>query len=1547
MAKFSITASSAGTNTGNETLKVDISELGSALSNYYRFCLTNNTGSTASSMTDTALADYKLKTWTRGTDGWTTSSTGTSITLYADAPAHTHTAHILPAQGTSSSANTRTVQLYANTSGSTWYLVGDATTPTKTYYAGYAWLGSATATQVTTTSVNLKGIARVSGSSSWYKKIGISTSSTTYNLSESSILQQADFTSNTDISFTGLTQGTLYYVHLKGADDKWYRAHNQYRAGSTSSSTAYAFRFRTTPNTVVSTTGPINYDGSSHNLVSATNTTNKSIYYKVGTGSWGSANVIPTASAIGTYNIYWYTTTTVPYIGAQGSSSSPMGPVQTVIQSATPTYTAPTAKTNLTYTGNAQILVNEGTCTNGVLWYQVEQGADDITVPWTNDINYVKDSEAGTYKISYYVKGNTGYSDIGSQDNPIGYVTTIINKADPVLTAPTEKTGLIYTGSAQQLINAGSSSHGTFYYRVGTSGSFSTSATSITGTNVGTYTIQWYLYGDNNHNDYGRETGPGGYEYEELTVTISNKPTATWSTQPTIKTNLTYTGSAQQLINAGASSGGTPQYRIGTSGTWQTSVTVTAMKGTNADTYTVQCYILGDSTHTDSSILTLYPVINKADIPSNAITAPTGVSVYYDGSYHQLVNAGSVSSTYGTMYYKQDGPGTNWVTDPAVITASEEGEYWTYWKITGTSNYNDYTPSLEYVVSTISAMPTPTYTAPSGRTVTWSSGDINLVTAGTVTNGSFHYKVGTGSWSQANTIPTTTTVGTYTIYWYIKGNTGYADIGSTTSPAGSVTTTINKANITSYSAPTVKTVTYTGSNQQLINAGSVTNNYGTMYYKCPEAEIDWTSTASNIVGKDAGDYLVYYYIVGDSNHNNVGSTSSPIGYKTVTIAKAAAYTWTTSPSKKTGLTYTGSAQALITTGTPSGGTAQYKLSTATSYGTSAPTATNAGTYTVDYYIKGDANHEDSSVLQLTSIQIAQKSAGSAASVDVNYNGNLQYIITPSVNNGTIRYKVTNDESSFSTTRPQRTNADTYTIQYYITPSDTTNYAAVGSSGSPISVTSYIRQVAATYSAPTAKTLTYTGNTQQLVNAGSVTGGTMYYRVGTSGSWVEVASATGTNATSYSVYYYIEPDSNHTHTSSQSNPLGPVSITIGKANPTYTAPTAKTNLTYTGSLQQLVNAGSTSHGTLYYRIGTSGTWQTSVTVDAMKGTNADTYNIYYYLTGDSNHNNAGTSSSPLGPVSVTIGKATPSYTAPTGKSLSYTGSNQTLINAGTTTTGCTMYYKLDSGSWSTSLPQASAVGTYTIYYYIVGNSNYNDRGSTSSPLGNITATIGQSVPTYTAPTAKTGLVYNGSAKQLINAGTVTNGTLYYRVGTSGSFVTTASSITGTNAGDYTIYYYIKGDTGYSDIGSTSNPAGSIIATIAKTDPTLNTDPTGITIYYNGSAQSIVTAGSVTNGTLYYKVDNGSWSTTATASSISTDYKVYYYVKGNTNYNDIGSESTPIGYVSSQILSSVAVYNGTQWVRSSVTGYYESNSIYSKCLIYYYDGSAWQLCGYQEN
>ena len=93
--------------------------------------------------------------------------------------------------------------------------------------------------------------------------------------------------------------------------------------------------------------------------------------------------------------------------------------------------------------------------------------------------------------------------------------------------------------------------------------------------------------------------------------------------------------------------------------------------------------------------------------------------------------------------------------------------------------------------------------------------------------------------------------------------------------------------------------------------------------------------------------------------------------------------------------------------------------------------------------------------------------------------------------------------------------------------------------------------------------------------------------------------------------------------------------IDKADATCTAPTAKVGLTYTGVAQELVNAGSTSDGDLYYALGTgAGTapttgWRTSIPT----ATNAGTYYVWYKVVGDKNHNDKAAASVD----GVTIGK----------------------------------------------------------------------------------------------------------------------------------------------------------------------------------------------------------------------------------------------------------------------------------------------------------------------
>lgn len=284
-----------------------------------------------------------------------------------------------------------------------------------------------------------------------------------------------------------------------------------------------------------------------------------------------------------------------------------------------------------------------------------------------------------------------------------------------------------------------------------------------------------------------------------------------------------------------------------------------------------------------------------------------------------------------------------------------------------------------------------------------------------------------------------------------------------------------------------------------------------------------------------------------------------------------------------------------------------------------------------------------------------------------------------------------------------------------------------------------------YTEPKGKTLKYNGSAQTLIDKGSSPIGTMYYRLGTDGSW-STALPTAKNAGDYTIYYYVKANTGYSDVGSESSPIGSVTTTIEKADLTYTAPTPKTGLKYTGSAQVLANAGACAKGTFYYRLGTNGSWSTTVP----SATNAGTYTIYYYIKSTDNmYADAGSTSKPLGSIEATIAKVDiTTYTAPTAFTPTYNGNYQQLVGAGQATGG-TMYYQVGSSSWLTDPKDIKGkdYGTYAVKWYVKGDANHNDLYSTSSPQ-TVNVTIGKAEYNMSAVTlpAQT-FTYDGTEKML--------------------------------------------------------------------------------------------------------------------------------------------------------------------------------------------------------
>ena len=123
-------------------------------------------------------------------------------------------------------------------------------------------------------------------------------------------------------------------------------------------------------------------------------------------------------------------------------------------------------------------------------------------------------------------------------------------------------------------------------------------------------------------------------------------------------------------------------------------------------------------------------------------------------------------------------------------------------------------------------------------------------------------------------------------------------------------------------------------------------------------------------------------------------------------------------------------------------------------------------------------------------------------------------------------------------------------------------------------------------------------------------------------------------------------------------------------------------------------------------------------------------------------------------------------------------------------------------------------TAVITVPVTGTTNYDPYSIA------VTVTVeAKTVPTVTAPTAAAGLIYSGEAQTLISAGSTTGGEMQYSL-TSGTGYS-AVLPTAVNAGDYTVYYKVVGNSDYADVAE-----NSLTVTIGKREVTAT--PKDVTI-----------------------------------------------------------------------------------------------------------------------
>ena len=888
------------------------------------------------------------------------------------------------------------------------------------------------------------------------------------------------------------------------------------------------------------------------------------------------------------------------------------------ITKVTPTVTAPTPINNLVYNASAQALINAGSTNFGTLKYSLDNSTYSTSIP--------SGTNATSYTIYYKVDGDSNVNNVAAQS-----ISNSIAKVTPTVTAPTPKV-LTYNGSAQELINAGSTNYGTMQYKVG-SDSWSTSIP--TRTRGGAYTVYYKVVGDSNINDVASASTQCSINEKPVTAIVTVSPSA-----------YTYSGSYCEP---------TVTVKDGETVIDPSEYTVVYSNNLNAGTATVTIYdVIGGDYYVTGS--TTFEITQKAI----SIPTPTGVSRAYNGNA-ATATFGSATGASITKYRYSTNE-SSWTESTTNPSQTNAGTLYTqaYYKAND-ANYSGEGWSNSATIAISKAdQSAPTAT---GATTTYH----NTATA-TASGGGGQ---GTLTWTNGST---RTATGSQDTYAYWAGNSNY----NASPNSNKVTLTVNKATDQSVTV-TLTNRTYNTSGQVVASATA----HGCTYYlgfgsSSTSAPTSWGSANSSISQTNAGTYYVWYKGTADGNHSaDIGAT-----YKgTVTIGKASQ-----SAPTATGATTTYPTSA---TATASGGGGVGTLTW-----TNGSSRSTCGSQNTKAYWAGNSNYNaspESNQVTITVNKGACPSYTAPTAKSVVYNGSSQAIYNAgSSSNG-----------SFSYSNGTRTNVGSQTVSWTFTPTDSCRNGASGSFTGSVTCKPC--------TAPTAKSLTYNGSNQVLVNAGSTSYGTMVYS--TNGSSFSTTIPTGNAAGSYTVYWKVTGNTNVCCTASSS-----VAVTISCKSISIPTPTGVSRA-YNGSAATATFPAATGASITKYRYSTNGSSWTETTSNPSQ-TNAGTlYTQAYYKYSNSNYCGEGWSSS----ATISISKASGSVTV-TGNNLEYTGSAQALVSVSNQNTG-TMHYRLGTnGSWSTSIPKATGVGSYTVYYYSDASTNYTAVGSSSSPKS-VTSTIG--------------------------------------------------------------------------------------------------------------------------------------------------------------------------------------------------------------------------------
>ena len=602
------------------------------------------------------------------------------------------------------------------------------------------------------------------------------------------------------------------------------------------------------------------------------------------------------------------------------------------------------------------------------------------------------------------------------------------------------------------------------------------------------------------------------------------------------------------------------------------------------------------------------------------------------------------------------------------------------------------------------------------------------------------------------------------------------------------------------------------------------------------------------------------------------------------IRKAAAVL-TSSPQAKD-LTYNGTEQELVGVGVASGGTVVYSATGADdSYSEAIPTGENADTYTVYYKVKGDGNHTDTEPKQVTvTIKPREITPAITLSADWLTNTNGVYTCTYDGTAKTPTVTVKDGTETIDATEytvSYRDNTDVGTATVTVSDANGGNYTVNGTA------TFQITKKAPTVTAPTGKTgLQYTAGPQDLLEKlGVADGGTVVYSL--DGVNYAPTMPTATAVATHTVYWKVLGDANHSD-------IAPATLTVNIAKNTVTNPTitlSSAQFTYDGNQHRPEVTVTGNNGQLI----DPREYTVSITPGDPNNTSnlvdVDTYTVTVAAAASSNYEFTGTLTREF--------KIIPANQ----ETISITGTKTEVrygdtIQLGTTggVGGSTVTWKIE-GATGTTLTQGGLLTVKDVNTSITvtvtrSRDNYDDVSDTwefTATKKPVTADVTVAPKNYDGNTnvATEKITATVKAADLAftdDSITITGLTGTYdsaSVGTGKTVTLSGGTVGGTNADKY-------------DVTIPATATASILAVAATVD-TVPGDVTPTLTYDAAQAQTLVTPGTATGGTMVYSLDGGAFSPDIPKAKDAGTYTIKYKVQGDRNHTDsaVGSVDVTIG------------------------------------------------------